>query len=229
MALDNQRKRQVREKWFLIVVHIAALLPLAWLLLGLARGQLGFNPIREATLRTGRYALALLVISLACTPLYLLTRRREAIVVRKWAGLYGVFYAGLHLLIFVGWDYGFQFDLIWLDVREKQFVWAGLLALLILIPLAATSNRWAMRRLGKHWKRLHRLVYLADVLAVVHFSLIVKADLRRPLAYGASVAVLLVARIPLVRDALSRTKPPPPPFGPRPSGTTEEGDPKGLV
>jgi len=202
MHADNRRKRQTNGIAFLILTHIAALLPLAWLLLGLARGRLGFNPIREAILRTGRYALTLLVISLACTPLYLLTRWRTAIVVRKWSGLYGAFYAGLHLLAFAGWDYGFQLDLIWLDVREKQFIWAGLLALLILIPLAITSTPWAMRRMGKNWKRLHRLVYLADLLAVAHFLLLVKADLRRPLVYAAIVAVLLLARIPLVRNAL---------------------------
>ena len=154
MASDRRiGERKQRETAFLIAVHVAALLPLAWLLLGLARGQLGFNPIREAILRTGRYALALLVISLACTPLYLLTRWRQARVVRKWAGLYGTFYVVLHLLAFAGWDYGFQLDLIWLDVREKQFIWAGLLALLILIPLAVTSTQGAMRRMGKRWKR----------------------------------------------------------------------------
>lgn len=197
-------KKGQGETVFGIAVHVAALTPLAWLAVGLARGQLGFNPIREATLRTGRYALALLVISLACTPVLWLTRWRQARTVRKWAGLYGTFYAALHLLIFVGWDYGFQFELIWLDVREKQFIWAGLLALLILIPLAITSTQGAMRRMGRRWKRLHRLVYVADLLAVTHFLLLVKADLRRPLAYAAIVGALFVARVPLVRDAVKR-------------------------
>jgi sulfoxide reductase heme-binding subunit YedZ len=205
MHADKQRKDQTYKTVLPIAVHVAALLPLASLLMGLARGQLGFNPIREATLRTGRYALALLVISLACTPLILLTRWRRVRVVRKWAGLYGALYALLHLLIFVGWDYGFQLELIWLDVREKPFIWAGLLSLSILILLAVTSSRWAMRRLGQRWKRLHRLVYLADLLAVLHFLLLVKADLRRPLAYAAIVGALLVVRIPFVRDMLGRT------------------------
>jgi sulfoxide reductase heme-binding subunit YedZ len=197
--------RRTREVVFWVAVHVAALAPLAWLGMALARGQLGFNPIREAILRAGRYALALLVVSLACTPVYWLTRWREIRVVRKWAGLYGTFYAVLHLLIFAGWDYGFQWELIWLDVREKQFIWAGLLAVGILIPLAITSTQGAMRRMGKQWKRLHRLVYLADLLAVAHFLLLVKADLRRPLVWAAVVGVLLVVRVPLVRDVLRRS------------------------
>jgi sulfoxide reductase heme-binding subunit YedZ len=206
MHADKRRKRPTNEIALAILTHAAALLPLAWLLLDLARGRLGFNPIREAILRTGRYALALLVISLAGTPLYLLTRWRTAIVVRKWAGLYGAFYAALHLLAFAGWDYGFQLDLIWLDVREKPFIWAGLLALLLLISLAITSTPWAMRRLGQNWKRLHRLVYVADLLAVTHFLLLVKADLRRPLVYAALVALLLLARLPFVRDTLRKAR-----------------------
>ena len=188
--------------WTLILTHIGALLPLAWLALDAARGQLGFNPIREVTLRTGRYALTLLVLSLACTPIYVLSGWRQAIVLRKPLGLYGAFYVALHFLVFAGWDYGFQLDLIWIEFRERRFIQVGLLALLILIPLALTSTRPWIKRLGKNWRRLHRLVYLADLLAVLHFLLLVKADRRRPLAYGAIVVVLLVVRIPFVRDAL---------------------------
>jgi sulfoxide reductase heme-binding subunit YedZ len=189
--------------WFLILTHIGALLPLAWLALDAARGQLGFNPIREVTLRTGRYALTLLVLSLACTPIYILSGWRQAIVLRRPLGLYGALYAVLHFLVFAGWDYGFQFDLIWSEFRERRFIQVGLLALLILIPLAITSSRRWIKRLGKNWRRLHRLVYLADLLAVLHFLLLVKADRRRPLVYGAIVVVLLAVRIPFVRDALS--------------------------
>ena len=203
MHSDGQHKSRAREKWFLIIAHVAALLPFVWLCLDAARGQLGFNPIREVTLRTGRYGLVLLVQSLACTPVYVLSGWRQAIVLRKLFGLYGTGYIVLHFLVFAGWDYGFQLDLIWIEIRDRRFIQVGLLALLILIPLAVTSTRWWMRRLGKRWKRLHRLVYLADLLAVLHFLLLVKADLRRPLIYGAIVLVLLVARIPFVRDALA--------------------------
>jgi sulfoxide reductase heme-binding subunit YedZ len=203
MHSSSQRKSWIARNWFTVAIHLAAMLPLAWLALDAARGRLGFNPIREVTLRTGRYALALLVLSLACTPLYVLSGWRRAIVLRKWSGLYGGLYVLLHFLVFAGWDYGFQLDLIWLEVRGKRFIQVGLLSMLILIPLAITSTRRWMSRLGKNWKRLHRLVYLADLLAVLHFLLLVKADRRRPLVYGAIVALLLVARIPLVREALA--------------------------
>jgi sulfoxide reductase heme-binding subunit YedZ len=203
MHSGTRRKRRITENGLLIAIHLAALLPLAWLALDAARGRLGFNPIREVTLRTGRYALALLVLSLACTPLYVLSGWRRAIVLRKWLGLYGALYVFLHFLVFAGWDYGFDLDLIWLEVRGKRFIQAGLLAMLILIPLAITSTRRWTSRLGRNWKRLHRLVYLADLLAVLHFLLLVKADRRRPLFYGAIVLLLLVVRIPFVRDALA--------------------------
>jgi sulfoxide reductase heme-binding subunit YedZ len=203
MHSDDQHKSQARGNGFLIIAHIAALLPLAWLGLDAARGQLGFNPIREVTLRTGRYGLVLLVLSLACTPVHILSGWRQTIVLRKLLGLYGTGYIVLHLLVFVGWDYGFQLSLIWIELRDKRFIQVGLLALLILIPLAITSTRRWMKRLGKHWKRLHRLVYLVDLLAVLHFLLLVKADRRRPLIYGAIILVLLVVRIPFVRDALA--------------------------
>jgi sulfoxide reductase heme-binding subunit YedZ len=203
MDLSNQHKNWISRNWFRVAIHVAALLPLAWLALDAARGRLGFNPIREVTLRTGRYALALLVVSLACTPLYVLSGWRRATVLRKWSGLYGGLYVLLHFLVFAGWDYRFRLDLIWLEVRGKRFIQVGLLSMLILIPLAITSTRRWMSRLGKNWKRLHRLVYLADLLAVLHFLLLVKADRRRPLVYGAVVALLLVVRIPLVREALA--------------------------
>ena len=171
-----------KANWFLVLTHIGALLPLAWLALDAARRQLGFNPVREVTLRTGRYALTLLVLSLACTPIYILSGWRQAIVLRKPLGLYGALYVALHFLVFAGWDYGFQLDLIWSEFQERRFIQVGLLALLILIPLAITSSRGWIRRLGKNWRRLHRLVYLVDLLAVLPFLLLVKADRRRPLA-----------------------------------------------
>jgi sulfoxide reductase heme-binding subunit YedZ len=188
------------------VIHIAALLPLALLALDLSLGRLSANPIREVTLRTGRYAIALLVLSLACTPLNILFGLRQALVARKPLGLYAALYAALHLAIYVAWDYGFQFDLIWLEVREKRFIQVGLLAVLILVPLAVTSTRRWTQRLGKGWKRLHRLVYLAGLFAVLHFVLLVKVTRPAPLVYAALLALLLVVRIPVVRRAIRATR-----------------------
>ena len=189
-----------------IIVHIASLLPLALLIWGLAWGQLSINPIREVMLRTGRYALALLVLSLACTPLRVFMRMAWIARLRKPLGLYAALYAVLHFLVFAAWDYSLQLDLIWLEIRDRPFIWAGLPSLLILVLLAVTSTSGWARRLGKNWKRLHRLVYLAAPLAVLHFILLIKAGRRAPLVYAAVVAALLVVRIPVVQQAIVATR-----------------------
>jgi len=192
-------------RWQLIV-HIASLLPLALLAWALAWGQLSINPIREVTLRTGRYALALLVLSLACTPLRIVLGMAWIARLRKPLGLYAALYAGLHFLVFAAWGYGLQFDLIWLEIRDRPFIWAGLPSLLILALLAVTSTKGWARRLGKNWKRLHRLVYLAAPLAVLHFILLIKAGRRAPLVYAVVVVVLLIVRIPVVQRAIIATR-----------------------
>ena len=115
-------------------------------------------------------------------------------------GLYAFLYASIHFLIFVGLDYGFDLNLIWQNVAEKRFVLVGLAAFLILIPLAITSTKGWMRRLGKNWKRLHQWIYLASLLVIVHFVWLVKSDIRRPLAYGAVVVFLLLLRTPWARQ-----------------------------
>jgi sulfoxide reductase heme-binding subunit YedZ len=164
------------------------------------------NPIREITLRTGRVALVLLLLSLACTPVYILFRFKPALKLRRPLGLYAFLYAGLHLLTFVGLDYRFDFSLIVPEILEKRFVQVGMLAFLLLLPLAITSTRGWIKRLGKNWKRLHRLVYLAAVAVVIHFVWVAKGDIRRPLRYGAVLALLLLIRVPPIRRILRRRK-----------------------
>ena len=192
----------LKARWPQVLTHLAALTPLALLVWDYAQHQLTANPIREVTLRTGRAALVLLVLSLASTPAYILFGLKEAIKLRRPLGLYAFLYAGLHGLTFVGLDFGFDLDLILEEILQRRFVQVGMLAFLLLLPLAITSTRGWMRRLGKRWKRLHRLVYLAALSAVVHFVWLAKGDIREPLLYGAVVALLLVVRIPPVRDAL---------------------------
>jgi sulfoxide reductase heme-binding subunit YedZ len=121
---------------------------------------------------------------------------------RRPLGLYAFLYASLHGLTFVGLDYGFNLGLILREVLQKRFVQAGILAFLLLLPLAITSTRGWMRRLGKNWKQLHRLVYVAALVAVVHFVWLAKGDIREPLAYGAVVVLLLAVRLPFVRSAI---------------------------
>ena len=112
----------------------------------------------------------------------------------------------MHLLIFAVVDYGLDLELIKQAIVEKRYVLVGFAAFLLLLPLAVTSTKGWMRRLGKRWKKLHRLVYLAAPLAVVHFVWLVKADIREPLAYGAAVAALLLLRTPRVRRALTNLR-----------------------
>jgi sulfoxide reductase heme-binding subunit YedZ len=188
---------------------VAALTPLVLLIWDYTQDRLSADPIREITLRTGRYALTTLTLSLACTPVYSLLRRigdkhlqgirRQVMQVRRPLGLYAFLYAGLHLLTFVGLDYGFALGLVVEEIRGKRFIQIGLTAFLILVPLAITSTQGWRKRLGRRWKRLHRLAYLAALFAVLHFVWLVKADLRRPLTYGAVVVLLLVARVPWTR------------------------------
>ncbi len=193
---------RLKPRWLQVLTHAAALAPLALLVWDYAQDQLTANPIREVTLRTGKAALVLLVLSLACTPAHTLFGFRRAIKLRRPLGLYAFLYAGLHGLTFVGLDFGFDVGLILEEITERRFVQAGMVTFLLLLPLAVTSTRGWMGRLGKNWRRLHRLVYLAALAAVVHFVWLAKGDIREPLLYGAAVAVLLVARIPAVRDAV---------------------------
>ena len=189
-----------------VLVHIGALLPLAWLALQFSQDQLTANPIREIQLRTGKYALNLLVLTLACTPVYNIFGFKPALQMRRTLGLYTFMYAALHLLNFVGLDYGFNFVLIKEGIADKPFALVGLAAFLILLPLAVTSTKGWVKRLGNNWQRLHRLLYAAGVLAVVHFIWLTKskADIRLPLVYGAIVALLLIVRIPVISRIISR-------------------------
>lgn len=189
-----------------VLVHIGALLPLVWLIWQFSQGQLTANPIREVQLRTGKYALNLLVLSMACTPIYNIFGFGPARRLRRTLGLYAFMYASLHLLNFIGLDYGFDFALIQEGISSKRFALVGFAAFLILLLLAITSTKGWVKRLGENWKRLHRLLYVAGVLAVLHFVWLTKskADLRVPLIYGAVITLLLIVRIPVISKIISR-------------------------
>ena len=188
-----------RILWLQILTHVAALSPLALLVWDFAQGQLTVNPIQDIQLRTGKYALVLLVLSLACTPVNIVFGFTWALLLRRTLGLYAFMYAGMHFLNFVWLDYSFDFSLIWEDIGDKRYMVAGFAAFLGLLPLAVTSTKGWMKRLGKNWVRLHWLIYIAAALAVIHFAWQVKADFRVPLLYGVVVALLLIVRIPAIR------------------------------
>jgi sulfoxide reductase heme-binding subunit YedZ len=185
-----------------LATHIGAWLPLLVLVYDYWAGNLTVNPIQDITFRTGKPALVLLVLSLACTPLNSLFGFREAIKLRRPLGVYAFLYALLHFLTFVGLDYGFDPALLYGAIFEKRYALVGLAAFLILLPLALTSTKGWQRRLGKSWKRLHNLVYVAALLVIVHYVWLVKSDIREPLLYGAGVVTLLVLRLPAVKRRL---------------------------
>ena len=185
-----------------IATHVGALIPLASILWDYWFYQLGADPIREVTLRTGKSALILLGLSLACTPLNILFGWKQLIPLRKVLGLYAFLYASLHALTFVWLDYGLDPGLIREAIFQKPFAIAGLATFLLLLPLAVTSNRWSRRRLGKRWNQLHKLAYVAAILAGVHFLWLVKGAYSRPLVYGALLSVLLLIRVPPIREKI---------------------------
>ncbi|RME81133.1 MAG: sulfoxide reductase heme-binding subunit YedZ [Caldilineae bacterium] len=191
---------------FQTLVHLGALAPFLALLLDIARDNLSVNPIQDITFRTGKAALVLLVLTLAATPLNTVFGFRAAIRARRALGLYAFGYALLHFLIFSMVDYGLDLPLIWVETLEKPYIYVGFSAFLILLPLALTSTRGWQRRLGRTWKRLHRLVYMAGILVIIHYVWVVKADIRQPLAWGVVVLILLAARLSPLRRYLTRLR-----------------------
>lgn len=187
-------------------VHIGSWIPLAVIVYDYFQGKLTANPIQDITYRTGKTALLLLVLSLAVTPANTLFGYKPLIRVRRALGLYAFMYVALHFLVFVGLDYGFDLGLLKDALFEKKYALVGLASGLILLPLAITSTRVWMARLGKKWKRLHNLVFLAGVLAVIHYIWSVKLDIRTPLDYGLAVVLLLIARLPLLRKNVSNLR-----------------------
>lgn len=186
---------RVKLDYFKIAVHIGALTPLVWLLVDWRLDQLTFNPIQEITKRTGRDALVLLLLALSCAPLSQALKWRRILTVRRTLGVYAFVYALFHFATFVWLDYMFDFALIAEGILEKPFALVGFLAFLILLPLAITSTNGWIKRLGKNWKRLHRFIYPAAVLVIIHFTWAAKQNFREPLIYGSVLVLLLLWRV----------------------------------
>jgi sulfoxide reductase heme-binding subunit YedZ len=198
--------RKSQQQILRVAAHIGALIPLALILWDLNQGQLGADPIREVTLRTGKAAIVLLMLSLAITPLKIWFGWQQFHPLRRIFGVYAAVYVAIHLLIFVYLDYGLDFGLIYEAIFEKYYALVGFAAFLILLPLAITSSRWAMRKMGKGWTRLHRWVYLAGILAVLHYLLLVKNAYTSPLLYAGILVILLLSRVKPVKQAILRLR-----------------------
>ena len=179
------------------LVFVASLLPLAWLLCG-AFGwldfSLGADPVKKLEHECGKWALNFLLITLAITPLRHLANLPHLPRLRRMLGLFAFCYALLHFAVYLSLDLEFNFRTLFTDIAKRPYITIGFVALLLLIPLAVTSTNRMMRRLGRRWQKLHRLVYGIAVLGVWHFYWQVKRDIREPLIYAGILAVLLVYR-----------------------------------
>lgn len=178
------------------VLWVCALLPAAWLVRGLLQGELGPNPIETLTRVTGMSALVLLLVTLAVTPFRRVSGWNPVIKLRRPLGLFAFFYAVVHFSIWFVFDMVFNVQYMLEDIAERRYITVGMAALLVLTPLAVTSTRGWIRRLGKRWATLHKGVYLAAALGVVHYFWLVKADTRLPVLLGLCLTVLLMARLP---------------------------------
>lgn len=193
-----------------LAIHLYAWSALAVIVFELLSGTFSINPIQELEQRTGRHAVTLLMLSLLCTPLNTLFKWSEPLKRRRTLGLYAFLYATIHVIIFVDLDYGLAWSLIVQTILQKPYIIVGALTFLLLIPLAFTSFDIWKKRLGRNWKRLHRLIYLIAPLAVLHYAWSKKGDLFalsgdivRPLIYGLILAIFLILRIPAVRRAIA--------------------------
>lgn len=184
-----------------IVMWPAALAPAAWLAAGFALGWLGVNPIEKLTRVTGMSALVLLLVTLAITPLRRISGWNVLIKLRRPLGLFAFFYGVLHFTVWFAFDQLLDFGYMIEDIAQRKYITVGMAALLVLTPLAITSTRGWIRRLGKRWGRLHQGAYVATGLGVLHYFWLVKADTRLPLIFAGVLAVLLIARHPRFKGA----------------------------
>jgi methionine sulfoxide reductase heme-binding subunit len=177
------------------VVFVLALLPLLRLVVLGVMDNLGSNPVEFVIRSNGTWTLTFLLITLSITPLRQWTGMNWLLALRRMLGLYTFFYAVLHFLSYVWLDQWFDWNAIVKDVAKHRYVLVGFTAFLCLIPLAVTSTNAMMRRLGKRWQALHRLVYFIAMLGVVHYWWLVKKDLTLPLIYGVVLLLLLGYRL----------------------------------
>jgi len=188
--------RRAPLPWLKPGLFAGALLPLGLLLWRAAHRTLGADAVAVGLNQLGYLALVFLMASLACTPLKILTGWTWPVRVRRMLGLLTMFYAALHLITYVAIDQQLDWAVLWSDVTQRRFMIVGFGAFLLLLPLAWTSTDASVRRLGfQRWKGLHRLAYVAGVLAVVHFLWRVKLDRRVPLTWAAILGVLFLIRI----------------------------------
>ena len=190
--MENRLKRRLPTA----CVFLACLMPFIFLLAKGAMGNLGPNPVSDVTQDTGVWTLRFLLITLCVTPLRKLTSWSEVIKFRRMLGLFAFFYGLFHLMTYLLLDQSFSIPDIIQDVVKRPFITAGTAGFVLMIPLAITSTRkWISRLGGKRWQLLHRLVYVSSAAGVVHYLWLVKADITRPVRYSVLLSVLLAYRL----------------------------------
>jgi len=177
------------------VVFLLGFVPLAWLGWDIYRGNVGGFPIEQAEIRTGRWALRFLLLTLAITPIRRFTGWHWIIGYRRMFGLFTFFYATVHLSMYVGLDFFFAWDLMWADIRDHRYIYIGFATFLTMIPLALTSTKGWIRRLGRRWQTLHRLIYLTMVGALLHYLWAIKVVTPAVVAHVAVAIALLGWRV----------------------------------
>ena len=178
-----------------LLIFVAALVPTAWLAWGLWTSNLGVNPAETIQLQTGRWALKFLLITLAVTPIRRLTGWNPIIKYRRTLGLFAFYYASLHFLSYIVLDQYFNWTGMLADIGKRPFITVGFTAFILMVPLALTSTKGWIRRLGRNWQTLHRLIYLSAICAGVHFIWKVKVVSGDPVWYAAVIVALLGFRV----------------------------------
>lgn len=212
MANPNPPRKPVELRLVIakIVVFALCLLPLALLVWDTLHEQLGADPVAQLEHRSGDWALRFVLLTLAVTPLRQLSGQAVLLRFRRMLGLFAFFYASVHLTIYLVIDLGGFWRQLFVEIVKRPYITAGFLAWLLMLPLALTSTRGMMRRLGRHWGRLHKLVYVVGICAVLHYLWLVKAGqkiaVREPLVYLGIYLALMAWRLPW-RRWLSRTRP----------------------
>ncbi|MCG6886600.1 MAG: sulfoxide reductase heme-binding subunit YedZ [Proteobacteria bacterium] len=177
------------------ILFLVCLVPMVNLVWGFYADRLGANPFEALTRQSGEWTLRFLLLTLLMTPLREILQQAWPLRLRRMFGLFTFFYALFHLITYLWLDQFFDWQEIATDILKRPFITAGMLAFTLLVPLAFTSTRAMMRRLGRRWKSLHRSIYLIGVLAVLHYLWLVKADLREPLIYAGLMISLLGYRV----------------------------------
>ena len=189
-------------------VFVLALVPAAWIAWQFAHDRLGVNPIRELEIQTGLWTLRLLAVTLMLTPARRLFGWNWLVKYRRMLGLFTFFYACVHLSMWAGVDWFFAWGDMWEEIVKHKYILIGMLTWLVMLPLAITSTKGWVRRLGKRWTRLHRLVYVAAVTGTIHYLWAVKKDTFFPVVYFAVFALLLGYRLISARQKSLRARPP---------------------